>query len=675
MISETQNNASRTDSSGTAYLVVREGSRWTDVYQLVPGRRVTIGRGSTNQIVVRSDQCSRHHAELFQQTGRWTIRDLGSRNGTAVDSERIEHDHALQPGETINVAGCQLVFVHDVRTILGGRDGGTHAGASRAEDQQTAEIDANLITHRSVRPRLLDPAVQSDPAAVAALYRITHTIARAENIADAARLALDAVLEQASLTSGAVWISDSAVAGHDQKNAPAGAAADDLRTICSHSRPGRGYHAAPQILVDTVMLQGEAVLARNIQDDHQLAAPDSQGEISTTGTLLVPIRSAQRTLGFIHAYSARGEAAPTPELLEFALSIADHLGPAVDHLSQHQTLSRHLDRSRRRVHQLREQLHSTTRIVGNSAGIQQVRDAVRRAGPTGATILIRGESGVGKELVAAAVHAASPRRDGPFVCLNCAALSPTLLESELFGHEKGAFTGATERKLGKFEAADGGTLMLDEIGEMSPEVQAKFLRVLEGQKFERVGGNEPIHADVRVIAATNRDLEQAVREKKFRSDLYFRLHVIELVVPPLRNRGDDVLLIADYFLKRFSEEVGRRVEGFTEAALARLKQYNWPGNIRELKNVIERAVVLGKSARIEADELVLSSLQPTGSDASAAVGEYQPKTLADLEREHVLATLRHTGGHKSNAAAILGVERSTLDRKLKRFGLRAKDWL
>jgi Nif-specific regulatory protein len=262
--------------------------------------------------------------------------------------------------------------------------------------------------------------------------------------------------------------------------------------------------------------------------------------------------------------------------------------------------------------------------------------------------------------------------------MNCAALSPALLESELFGHEKGAFTGATDRKLGKFEAADGGTLLLDEIGEMILDIQAKFLRVLEGHPFERVGGNRPIRTDVRVIAATNRDLEQAVREGNFREDLYYRLHVVELRLPPLRERGEDVIELARAFLQRFSAQVGRRVEGISPLAEAKLRSHTWPGNIRELRNVIERAVVLGASPWIEVEDLVIPQVRAIDHKVGGARSEVPSSSekegtseaglpsIAELEWMHIQKVLMATGGNKSRAAAILGIERSTLDRKLKR---------
>jgi two-component system, NtrC family, response regulator AtoC len=312
--------------------------------------------------------------------------------------------------------------------------------------------------------------------------------------------------------------------------------------------------------------------------------------------------------------------------------------------------------------------------VGSSPVLAGLQQQIARAAPSRATVLIRGESGVGKELVARAMHYASPRKKGPFVCLNCAALTETLLESELFGHERGAFTGATERKIGKFEAAHQGTLMLDEIGEMSPSIQAKFLRVLEGHSFERVGGSQQIKVDVRVIAATNKDLEKAVAENSFRRDLYFRLRVVEVFVPPLRKRPEDIVELANYFLDRFNAETGRKIRGFTPEALHLMQQYRWPGNVRELKNVIERGVVLARTDFIENEDLNLSTVAAATDSgdlvAPAPKSTFEPLSLDEVERRHIHATLKATGWNKSRTAVILGVERSTLDRKIKRYELR-----
>jgi DNA-binding NtrC family response regulator len=273
--------------------------------------------------------------------------------------------------------------------------------------------------------------------------------------------------------------------------------------------------------------------------------------------------------------------------------------------------------------------------------------------------------------VARAIHYSSLRKDGPFVCLNCAALTETLLESELFGHEKGSFTGATEKKIGKFEAAHQGTIFLDEIGEMNVGTQAKLLRILEGHPFERVGGSVPIRVDVRVVAATNQPLEHAIANNHFRRDLFFRLQVVEIRVPPLRERKSDVPLLAEHFLQRFVRETGRRIRGFTEAALRKMEEYHWPGNVRELRNVVERAVALGTGPLLDVSDIWLSSLDPVPSSPTPdAASTYQPLPLEEIEKRHILETLEHTDWNKSQSAHILQIERSTLDRKIKGYGLK-----
>jgi Nif-specific regulatory protein len=357
--------------------------------------------------------------------------------------------------------------------------------------------------------------------------------------------------------------------------------------------------------------------------------------------------------------------------LEFALAVAETLAVALENLAQRRRLTDDLDHARGENEQLREQLGTQSEIVGRSPIMARVRSQIARVAASNATVLVCGESGVGKELVARALHASSARRDRLFVCLNCAALTESLLESELFGHERGAFTGASDRKIGKFEAADGGTIFLDEIGEMSPHLQAKFLRVLEGHPFERVGGSEPVSVDVRVIAATNRDLEKEVEKNHFRRDLYFRLRVVEIVVPGLRKRPDDIPILANHFLDRFTRETGRRIRGFTPEAMEQMRRYRWPGNVREMKNVIERAVVLCEGQQIDVGDLMLSKLATSGetNEASVPLDEFTPLTLEELERRHIRATLVATGWNKSQTAQILGIERSTLDRKIRRYGL------
>lgn len=366
-----------------------------------------------------------------------------------------------------------------------------------------------------------------------------------------------------------------------------------------------------------------------------------------------------------------------PDRMKYSLAVSETLAAAIGHLNEQKDLTNNLNLVRDENRILRSLLDRETEIVGNSPAMKKVIQLVQRVAQSKATVLIRGESGVGKELIARAVHAGSPRKLKTLLCLNCAALSESLLESELFGHEKGAFTGATEKKIGKFEAADGGTLFLDEIAEMNPGLQAKFLRVLEGQPFERVGGTKPIQVDVRVIAATNRDLEKEVAAGRFRHDLFFRLHVLEILVPPLRKRSEDILPLADYFLAKFCAETKRKFHGFDPAAIDMLRNYRWPGNVRELKNVVERAVLLGNSDYLGPDDLLLSTIRPAGNTgltdlANGAPGNagFTPQTLDEMERVLIERTLEHFGWNKSRAARALGIERTTLDRKIARMGIK-----
>jgi transcriptional regulator with PAS, ATPase and Fis domain len=304
--------------------------------------------------------------------------------------------------------------------------------------------------------------------------------------------------------------------------------------------------------------------------------------------------------------------------------------------------------------------------------MQDVVRLIARAAPMDSTVLIRGESGTGKELAARALHRAS-RRDGrPFLAINCATLSETLLESELFGHERGAFTGAVDRKAGKLEAAHTGTLFLDEIGEMSPLLQARLLRVLQEREFERVGGTRPIRVDVRVIAATNRDLEAAMRDGAFRQDLFYRLNVITLTLPPLRERREDIPLLASHFAALFSRKLGRRVAGFTPEARACLLRYSWPGNVRELSNAVERAMVLGSDDLIRPEDLpetVTETAAPGGQ--GLAVSGYH-EALNEHKKRLILAALDQTGGNVTRAAEQLGLHPNYLHRLISSLDLRSR---
>ena len=298
----------------------------------------------------------------------------------------------------------------------------------------------------------------------------------------------------------------------------------------------------------------------------------------------------------------------------------------------------------------------------------EVFDSIRQVSPSRATVLVEGESGTGKELVAHSVHRLSPRANGPFIPVHCAALTESLLESELFGHEKGAFTGAIERRQGRFEQADGGTLFLDEVGEIDPSVQVKLLRVLEERRFERVGGSESIDVDVRLIAATNRDLKTMVDAGDFREDLYYRLYVVAIQMPPLRDRRTDIPLLINHYLATFNEENEKQFEGLTPDALDLLSSYEWPGNVRELRNLIERMVVMARGPRLTVRDIPIQIREGTGQ--IVAVRKGGEHSLQEAERTMIQKALKTSNGNRTRAAELLGISRRTLHRKINEYGLR-----
>ncbi len=310
------------------------------------------------------------------------------------------------------------------------------------------------------------------------------------------------------------------------------------------------------------------------------------------------------------------------------------------------------------------------RIIGSSASMQALWEMIVQVAPTEATVLISGESGTGKELVASALHHKSLRSDGPFIKVNCAALAENLLESELFGHEKGAFTGADRRRDGRFVQAQGGTLFLDEIGETSPAMQAKLLRVLQEHELQRVGGQETITVDVRIVTATNRDLEQEVQAGRFREDLFYRLNVVVLDVPPLREREGDIPQLADFFLHRFAERNKRTVQGITPECMDVLNRYSWPGNVRELENAIERGVILMRGEYLDVAGLPIAIQRWSGLNPKQETE--QPATLKEAERLLIVKTLEETSGNRSEAARRLQITRKTLLNKLKKYGIDQK---
>jgi transcriptional regulator with GAF, ATPase, and Fis domain len=641
--------------AAAAYLVVRREDGFGEVFPLTVGQRYTLGRSATNRLVLKDDLCSREHAEVACTDGRWHIRDLDSLNGTRVNGERLDSEWELSPGDEVHVGRTSLLFVEDMAQLPEVPAAPTSTGVT---------IKNRLGQTRFLTP--LPPDKEDDittgktppPAGprnlsrdLALLYRLALDMGSAGSYQDLVKIVLDGLLEGIPADVGAI------LAVKEGR---------ELEVIAYRHRDpnAKTYAKVSEFVSNEVLASREAILAEDVDRDRYLRTRESLHDFGATSLICSPVMFGDRVLGLIHLYCGNPLRALNAEDLEFTVALAKQLGAVTHQIQLRASLSAENQ-------SLRDQLRVESELVGDSAPMKGVDAQIGRVAGTNATVLIRGESGSGKELVARAIHYSSLRKEGPFVCLNCAAITETLLESELFGHEKGAFTGATEKKIGKFEAADRGTIFLDEIGEMSTGTQAKLLRILEGHPYERVGGSIPIRVDVRVVAATNQPLEKWMQEGKFRRDLFYRLQVVEMRVPPLRERRSDVPLLAEHFLRRFVRETGRKIRGFTPGALKKMEEYHWPGNVRELRNVVERAVALGLGPMIDAQDVWLSSLE-AGSSISLApqVAVYQPLSLEDVEKAHILRTLQHTEWNKSQAAQILNIERSTLDRKIKSYDLK-----
>lgn len=567
-------NQDSNSGSGDASILVRELTGDPTLMRLTPGEVVTLGRAPGNRLVLHDERASRNHAELHPAAeGGWLIRDLKSRNGTLVSGDAVTGDRLLVDGDIICIGAVEIQFFvgsPPADATSSERD----SGEGRITGEMSAEVEQwhSTIRYRRNRSRLLDDIRASAHTghkvgqAAAELCRLAFALGRAEEIDAAANRALESAMLGSAANRGMVLLPKP---GTPRKHRVLATDLHGIAAVPSNLKVAE----VPADLIETVLATDEAILA----------GPETVVGQPPAITIIAPVRSDGKAIGCIYLSSEPTGGNGSPDDLEFVMAVCDAVGQAYNNLSTRETLSFRLANVATENRLLKERLGEETRMVGESPALRKISDQIERVATAKATVLIRGESGAGKELVARSIHESSDRRAGPYVCLNCAALSETLLESELFGHEKGAFTGATEKKAGKFETADTGTLFLDEIGEMSPAIQAKFLRVLEGHAFERVGGSARIKVDVRVVAATNRHLEDAVASGSFRRDLYFRLRVVEIAVPPLRKRQEDIAPLARHFLERFAREVGRRVEGFTPEAIDAMEAYHWPGNIRELR--------------------------------------------------------------------------------------------
>jgi len=636
-----------------ARLVVIEGPDAGREFEL-PMRGGKVGRDEQSLVQLSDPTVSRFHGMIELRDGALTFVP---EKRTLVNGAELAAPHRLEPGDELVLGATRLAFLPV--------DG---VAVTRASSHVTMEVSSRQLLALTGR----DDRARRHLAAIAQLgdrLRAESAAGRdavARAACDAARTALEA--------------HRAFVLAAGKRPAP----------VAASIGPGDSSQLqVPQDLIDKVIHQRQVVTA----------------EAASRALIAAPVHGGADEVVAILWIDRRGPAWDEADSLA-AGCLAHLTGAAWVGADTREQLSRRADALEERL--------ADGDFVGKSAAAQRVLDFVARVGPSDATILLGGESGSGKEMVARAIHRASRRAKGPCVAVNCAALTESLIESELFGHEKGAFTGATEKKAGRFEMADRGTLFLDEVGELPLGLQTKFLRVLEERRFERVGGQRAIEVDVRVVAATNRDLHEMVKRGQFREDLYYRLSVIAIEVPPLRDRLDDVPLLADHFLARFRHQAARRITGFSREALAAMTRYSWPGNVRELRNAVERAIVLGDREQIMSQDLppqvlaaaapprtrTSSPTPPLGSSISSAMAAVAPppapsttrdpsrgvtidplppqqlqpaparaKSLRELEKEGILAALAATGGNKAQAAAILEIDRSTLYKKLKDYDI------
>ena len=668
-------SSSKLEKDPAVYLVWGDSVDNERRCELHPDQNVSIGRAPTCRIVLRDDVCSRNHSEVFHTPANWVLRDRNSRNGTSLNGVAVKSDTALVDGDVIQIGSFYLLFTSDRNSTLSQLDHSFDGDTATELRLSSEPQELPEILHRQKQSSLRE-GNQADQTVrqragleLSRLYQMALKMGDVHTVHELSEIVLDGLVGITGADIGAVLTK----LNYDEVDQQRAGTASELVTAAYRSIEKQPYRPVSSTLSDQVFDTAEAVLARDLSPTDELTQRDSVDNLQAQSLIVAPIHTGEQIIGLIHLYSTNPENVLDANDLDYTLAVADQLAVALQNLRQRQELEEGLLKAKNENLQLKHQLAIETELIGQSSVMEDLKTTIALVAPTDAVVLVRGESGSGKELVARAIHYNSLRKEAPFVCMNCAALSESLLESELFGHEKGSFTGATDQKHGKFEQAHLGTLFLDEVGEMSPAIQAKFLRVLEGHAFERVGGAESIKADVRIVAATNRDLEEAVQEGHFRKDLYFRLQVIEIIVPALRERREDISLLARFFAERFAEKTGRPAKSFTPFAIERLSLHDWPGNVRELQNTVERAVVLSTGNLIDQDQVQLKGLKkikPLTSSSREDQKEFSAISIERVEREHIQRILEMTNGNKSKASQILGIERSTLDRKIKKYGIK-----
>jgi transcriptional regulator with GAF, ATPase, and Fis domain len=608
---------------------------------------IAIGREGSNGIAVTDPSVSRKHCLISGQDGRFRIRDLDSRNGTVVNGMAIE-EQWLAHGDQIAAGDSVFLFlVEDLDTP-------PVVGRVEFEESQLS-AETTIIHPRDVvylQPERLQRELPQNSRVARnlnALLKISRIVHAIRDLGELQGQLLDLIFEVVPANRGAILLADR-----------------EGQQFNSMFARMRQAGKAPLVKVSRtvarqVLEKGIAILGSDVLRSDELKGVESLAASEVRSLLCVPLTVFERVTGCIYLDSDSLANSLDEEHLQLVTAIAGISSMALENARRLQWLEEENERLTVEISQERS-------LVGDGARMKEVYQFLKRVAPADATVLIEGESGTGKELAARAIHRNSPRASKPFVAINCAAIPESLLESDLFGHERGAFTGAGSQKKGRFEIADSGVVFLDEIGELAPALQVKLLRVLQEREFERVGGTHPIKVDIRLIAATNRNLDQAVKAGRFRQDLYYRLAVLKITMPTLRDRREDVQMLVRHFVQKHAKRCKVKARPVSPEALACLVNYDWPGNVRELENAIERALVLGSSEMILPEDLPETVLErPVSAYMSEA--KYHA-AIKELKKRLIVDAVEQTHGSYADAARILGVHPNYLHRLIRNLELK-----
>lgn len=608
---------------------------------------ISIGRESSNGICVNDHSISRRHCLIKKEGESFRIIDLESYNGTFVNGLPVG-EQSLNHGDQIAVGSVLFLFLIDET------EAATHAAVELSDVELTnhstirlARNDALYLKPAAARPAL--PAEARVARDLDALLKISMSLSTIRDLASLQRTLLDTVMQTIPADRSAIVLVKE----------------NSEEFLSSHGIDKRSQTEQPirisRSVVGKVLREGVALLCVDTKEDESLRDAESLVAVSVSALLCVPLVIRERLVGLIYLDTSNLAIVLDEGHLQLLTAIGAIAAVAIENVQ-------HLEWLQGENQRLHEEIKLEHNMIGESPRMREVFRFIEKIAPTDATVLIRGESGTGKELVAHAIHDNSQRATNQFVAINCAVLSEALLESELFGHEKGAFTGAVAQKRGRLEIADGGTLFLDEVGELTAATQAKLLRVLQERQFERLGSTRTLSVDVRVIAATNRNLEEAIKAGTFRQDLYYRLNVISLTLPALRERREDIPLLAYYFVAKYSKKCKRLVSGNAPETRNYLLAYDWPGNVREMENAIERAVVLGNTDLIVPDDLPESLL--TTSPPAQHSSNYH-EAVNEMKKQFILRAIEQANGSYTEAAKLLGIHSTNLHRLIRTLGLRA----